>query len=650
VKKKIVIKKRLYEYKDLFFFLGLFAIYFIWSFDSFIHPAGASLDPSWQLSVNWGNNIGTQWGKDFLFTYGPLYHFAGIIVPDFYSPKTYLLIQIVLNLFYSVIKAGVVFLFYRRANSPYKIYAVIFSWVVMLLCAVQYIELIVFFATLLLCDSFYELCEKNMAINRKLAVNNILAPLLLVIAQYAKFSFFNIAAVLIILINILYISSRKYKIAALFAGSYIILSVLLWIISGQSINNLLGYIYTGLQLSSGYTPAMNIHFVNSNIFNIFIFAFIAIGAFVIILITFLIKKKYLNFILCFFISPQIFLLFKESFVRADIHAYVFIGAVPLIALYLLFVSVLFTTQYQNQLFVINSTNRVLIMAIIVTLISMSVTNVRLLPKNDAFQVLDDYIHYEDRIKETKQHIRSQYSNYNELSAYINTNEKTDIFPWDISLLYAYDLNWQPRPVIQSYTNYTPELDKITAEHFLTEKAPNKLIFTPMTIDGRYALFDEPETFRTVLLNYLSIANNDSYLILVKNKQVNPVEKKEICTVTAGKGEIINVPFCEDAYVFMEVDWDFSFLGKIANFFFKTTYAKIELQLKNELKLEYRFVHKNGRNGLFVSKYVSNTQELMQVFDKDFTPDIVGVRIWGRMFYQKNIKVKFYKIKDNRSRL
>jgi len=641
--------KRLYKYKELLFIFGLIAIYLVWSFSSFMRPAGAGLDNSWCLGLNWGSNIGAKWGKDILFTYGPLYHFSGHIIPDFYSPKAYLLIQIGLNLFYSVIKAGVVLLFYRRANSSYKMYAAIFSLVVMLLCPVEYIEFIVFFAVLLLCDSFYELYENNLIINRRLVINNVLAPLLLVIAQYTKFSFFNIAIVLLVLFIILYLFRHKYKIITIFAGSYVFFSILLWIISGQNIKYLFKYIYTGLQFSSGYTPAMNIHFIDSNIFNIFVFAFIIIGSFLIMLLYFAKKKKYLYFIICFFISPQIFLLFKESFVRADGHAYVFMSNIPVIALYFLFVSVLFLSapKSQSKFSYINPPHYVIIAAILVILTSINVANVKFLPKNDAYQILKFYQNYKERIKEQKNKIFKHYSNFNELIDYIDTNEKTDIFPYDISLLYAYDLNWQPRPVIQSYTNYTPALDKLTAGHFLTEKAPDKLIYTPMTIDGRYALFDEPETFRTVLLNYSSIANNNSYLILGKNKQVNTV-KEEICTVTARKGEIIEVPYCEDAYVFMEIDWDFNFFGKLANFFFKTTYANIELQLADGTKPGYRFVHKNGRNGLFVSKYVSNTQELVRVFDKDFTPDITGVRILGKnLFYKKSLKIKFYKIKDNR---
>jgi len=120
--------------------------------------------------------------------------------------------------------------------------------------------------------------------------------------------------------------------------------------------------------------------------------------------------------------------------------------------------------------------------------------------------------------------------------------------------------------------------------------------------------------------------------------------KEIESLLIKKGEIIEVPIRKDAYIFMEIKWDFHLLGKLANFLFKTTYAYIELQSNDDLMTRHRFIHKNAANGLFVSKYVTNTQELKQVFDRDFIPDIKGVRILGSsLFYKKDVKVKFYEI-------
>jgi len=288
--------------QELLFFLCLVVLYFIWSFCDFFIPAKAGLDYSWIIGLNWAKDIGAQWGKDILFTYGPLYHFAGVLVPDFYSSKAYLLILIGINLFYSLIKTGVVFIFYRRANSLYKMFITMFSGFVMLLCVYHkhiYSEIITLFSIILLCDSYYEIRENKMIINKRVIINNVLASFLLVIAQYMKFSYFNVVVVLLILLNILYIFHNKYKITVIFTGSYIFFSFFLWIISGQNIKNLFGYFYTGFQLSGGYTSAMNIPFVNSNNFDFFTFASIIILLFIIMLIYILKKKNIYLFIYLF---------------------------------------------------------------------------------------------------------------------------------------------------------------------------------------------------------------------------------------------------------------------------------------------------------------------------------------------------------------
>ena len=55
---------------------------------------GDSLDAAWGEVLNWGTAHGAQWGRDLVFTYGPL----GFVTPDIsFDPATYwptLLLQI----------------------------------------------------------------------------------------------------------------------------------------------------------------------------------------------------------------------------------------------------------------------------------------------------------------------------------------------------------------------------------------------------------------------------------------------------------------------------------------------------------------------------------------------------------------------------
>jgi len=523
----------------------------------------------------------------------------------------------------------------------------------------DYLEQLVFLAALLLCDFFSDLNNKDTVSEKKLIINNIFAALLLVISQYAKFSYFHIAFVLLIIFAVIYSLKRNYMAVIFFIGSYIVFSILLWIISGQHIKYLFTYFYYSLQISSGYnSTAMSVFFTEGLFFRIFILAILIIIPYVLTMGYFAFNKKVNYFLSMFFLSPQIFLLFKQSFVRADGHAYAFLNNVPIIVLYLLFV---FSMIYENnvggkpidkkhqlKLFGDNTSRYFLIAAIFIIIL---VSN-NFLPRNRGYEILHFYNEYEQNIEHSKYRVRNDYIEFEEILPYIRPNKKTDIFPWDISLLYAYGLDWQPRPVIQSYSNYTTSLDRVTSKHFLKENAPETLIFGPHithSIDGRYGLFDEPETFRTVLLNYEPVARNDSFLVLERKQQVIEPVLTFISNYDVKIGEIITIPFLDNAYVFMKIDWGggYHIFGRFVNFLFQTNRPYIELILNDGRKISHRFVHNVAKNGLFVSKYISDPGNLQNVFNGSITQDIVSVRIIAKnLFFKNNIGVSFYSTPRN----
>ena len=76
----------------------------------------------------------------------------------------------------------------------------------------------------------------------------------------------------------------------------------------------------------------------------------------------------------------------------------------------------------------------------------------------------------------------------------------DIIPWEISLVAANQLNWKPRPIFQSYSAYTTKLDNINFESFLKDPR-DYILYTFASIDKRHPFFDEPKTLAYVFCNY-----------------------------------------------------------------------------------------------------------------------------------------------------
>jgi len=98
---------------------------------------------------------------------------------------------------------------------------------------------------------------------------------------------------------------------------------------------------------------------------------------------------------------------------------------------------------------------------------------------------------------------------NNIKDLVNT-KKVDIIPWEISLVPANQLNWKPRPIFQSYSAYTKSLDNLNFESYVKE--PRDYVFYDFTaIDGRHPFFDEPKTFFHVFCNYGTSADASNFI-------------------------------------------------------------------------------------------------------------------------------------------
>ena len=76
----------------------------------------------------------------------------------------------------------------------------------------------------------------------------------------------------------------------------------------------------------------------------------------------------------------------------------------------------------------------------------------------------------------------------------------DAGPIETSIVFSNGFKWNPQPVFQAYSAYTPELDRMDAGH-LREHGADRVLFNWDSIDGRYPLWDQPDAAREMLCNY-----------------------------------------------------------------------------------------------------------------------------------------------------
>lgn len=202
------------------------------------------------------------------------------------------------------------------------------------------------------------------------------------------------------------------------------------------------------------------------------------------------------------------------------------------------------------------------------------------------------------------------------------NQSVDVYPWDYTYIASNLLNWQPRPVLQSYASYSRELDQLNADHFKSDKAPEFLIWelrkisrdihagTLESIDGRYLLNDEPLTLLEILKRYeLAAKQQGIFPVLVFRKRKNILETEINATIqeTVSWNSWIEIPQSDSAIVTASVDMQRNYSGKLKSFFYKDEATFVYYLLENGDIRMYRIVPKNSAYALWINPLIMNPE-------------------------------------------
>lgn len=117
----------------------------------------------------------------------------------------------------------------------------------------------------------------------------------------------------------------------------------------------------------------------------------------------------------------------------------------------------------------------------------------------------------------------------------------DVAPWDIAIVDAYALAWDPRPVLQSYSAYRPYLDERDARHYSGRIAPDHVLLANEAIDGRHLAFDEPATFRSLLSAYTALPQPAARFVVLSRRPFAVPTSTPAGTRCSALGREIQVP-------------------------------------------------------------------------------------------------------------
>jgi hypothetical protein len=554
------------------------------------------LETPWMMAMNQGLAQGLVFGKDIVFTYGP---YASVYT-ELYHPATDK-IMIFGSLFLGIGYAVLLLLLGKGEKFQWLLLYVVF-----LGCLVDSRDALLFSYALILDLVVYRMTlppgnplQLRLSKNTEYGATLLFAPLGLL--PLIKGSLLPICAFTAALCFAIYWLRKKKTLAGLALAVPIFSTVLLWRISGQPIAALPGFFLSMRKIISGYTDSMSLT-DDKGEWILYLFA----SATILLAIAWTGRRlKESTWFLCLSYTMFLFVAFKAGFVRHDLWHNTTAGTSLLATVLLLF-------------FVLGEKTSLLPLAMGVLAWGYIGHGPRPtlaidILRNSQNTFGQAYLGVRARLgigaglnQQYAEHLAGLRAEF----PVPQLSGTTDIYSFNQSWLLATDNIWSPRPVVQSYSAYTPELAELNRQHLLGENAPDNILFRVEPIDGKLPSLDDGPSWPT-LINRYALQRLDEQLAYFRKRAPDfgpaPEDETDFYSARHEFGEEVALP--ETSFPLMaRMEIAPTAAGNLMSALFKLPQLHMTMRLRSGNVMSYRFIAGPAKADFLITPLVRNTED------------------------------------------
>ncbi len=534
-------------------------LYWLWP-ERFLNTPSIGLDWSWTLSLSEAYHQKLIFGKDWVFTYGPLGwlstradHFAN-------KPALFAFDLVKMALWVNVIQ------FLIEKCKPYKYGVFLAMYAVLMLSLLPDLTLELLF--------MFQFFLFRYHTERKFAY--LLISLSIgILMFFIKLNYAFIGSLILLfylLLNAVHQGGKANVLKSLgLFGAYLLALIVL---SQVFYVDLLSYIRNSLHIISGYNDGMNIY--NSyqlgsrkraylSLLVAFPFAWTVWFGGIFFFRAF--KDYWFDCFLWVCASVSFYLIFKHAFTYYSTGpSSEFFTSAPAWISFIF----LFCRDSRLRLFSIRCVVLFLIVGP-VGLASSWLANPVGFPYADL--VLQSKGERESLKEDRKRHYieKSQIRNI--------AGGSVDVFPTHLDIAIYNDLKYKPRPVILGYKAYTPALQELNYAYLLSEKAPDYILYELSLLDHFHL---DARSRRAMLQAYkvkkeVTTRAGDTLLVLQKQDKIAPIREEVVVAGEARLNEWCRVPADSLSKYWLISRVDYDFWGHVRRFFFQPPRIYLEVE-------------------------------------------------------------------------
>ncbi|WP_064197376.1 MULTISPECIES: hypothetical protein [Emticicia] len=231
------------------------------------------------------------------------------------------------------------------------------------------------------------------------------------------------------------------------------------------------------------------------------------------------------------------------------------------------------------------------------------------------------------------------------------NASVDIVPHQISHIYFNQLNYNPRPVIQSYQANSDWLMKKNGGKYVSTTAPAIVLFRIDPFREQNPFWVETDLTESLLRNYqltdTCVIQQDSFAVFQKNKVLKKITSSKISTIKAKLNEEIPIPQSSSPIRF-SADIQYSVKGKLSRLLFQPPYLYCSVTYENGKQENFRVIDKILKGGVFINQKVITHAELSNFFVNKGVDNqrVTKIRFWSNQAsgFEQSFDGQFNEIK------
>ena len=202
----------------------------------------------------------------------------------------------------------------------------------------------------------------------------------------------------------------------------------------------------------------------------------------------------------------------------------------------------------------------------------------------------------------------------------------DVYPWNQAALFAHGLRYHPRPVIQSYSAYTPELAELNAAYLRSDRAASNILFEIRLVNDRYPSLDDGRSWPELLTRYDIRDTNGTFVLLKRSAVPREYHLTPFQDLAVHFGEPVMLPDTTNGPIWAEMEINKTILGSAVSTFYKPPVLTLAVSLRDGRQLCYHLIPGMVRNGFLLSPLIQNTPSFISLAAADGWGDLAGLEV------------------------